>query len=445
MPEVRRLLAPDDFYNSQHRRLFELYRDFDDAGQPIDYLSIADSPEIKNCGGAAYLSSLCDSVMLNQGVLRSAVAIVKRDADRRGIIRAAQLADQQARNGAELDHIVNGLQGALNELEHTAPACSIEQAVLSLYDFASIEIPERQILLHPWLAANGITYIVGWRGTGKTWLGLSIADAVNRGVAFGPWHGSGNPVKVLYLDSEMAERDMLDRFTSLGIKPRQDDGFFLYSNAHANRQGLPMAHLANDEWRQAMKALLIKLGVRLFVIDNLTTLSRGIDENSKQDYDPINNWLLELRFSGIGTVILHHTNKAGEQRGTSSREDNIDCSILLKAPHDFNPEDGARFIASFSKHRVNTKDLPLVSDTEFRLVADDHGRHVWTWGSVKAGNKKAIVRLLGEGLDYSTIQAELGLSSKGYITKIKQEAIKTGWLTAAGKLTQSGYCYVAEG
>jgi len=110
-----------------------------------------------------------------------------------------------------------------------------------------------------------------------------------------------------------------------------------------------------------MKGILKARGVKLWIIDNLASLASGIDENSKQDWDPINQWLLELRFAGISTIMLHHVNKVGGQRGTSAREDNLDVSVILKPPKNYTPEDGARFICHFSKARVKISELQAIS------------------------------------------------------------------------------------
>ena len=52
--------------------------------------------------------------------------------------------------------------------------------------------------------------------------------------------------------------------------------------------------------------------------------------------------------------------------------------------------------------------------------------------------------MIDEGMEYDAIKAALGLSSKGFITKVKQDAIKAGHLTEKGKLTQAGTLFVAE-
>ena len=190
-----------------------------------------------------------------------------------------------------------------------------------------------------------------------------------------------------------------------------------------------------------MKRILTTNKIKLWVLDNIASLASGLDENSKKDWDPVNQWLLELRFAGISTAMLHHVNKEGGQRGTSAREDNLDISMMLKAPSNYVAEDGARFIVHFSKARVNTTDLNSISDIEFHLIQNESGEHTWTWVGVKAENKRSIIKMVAEGYDQKTIVEELGIT-KGYVSRIKQQAIKDGHLTSKGKLTQSGFSQV---
>jgi len=183
--------------------------------------------------------------------------------------------------------------------------------------------------------------------------------------------------------------------------------------------------------------------IKLWVLDNLASLAPGLDENVKKEWDPINQWLLELRFQGIATLLLHHVGKGGEQRGTSAREDNIDCSAILKPPSDYTPEDGYRFVVSFTKARVSPAGIPLIAETEFRLQEDEEGKYTWTWRNVKKERKKEILKMLDEGMNYEAIKETLGCA-KSYITKVKQEAIKAGQMAGNGKLTQAGTLYVME-
>lgn len=328
-----------------------------------------------------------------------------------------------------------------NAKPYTPPKkVTIEDAILEAADFKTLDLPEKKILLHPWLSEQAIILISGWRGAGKTWAALGILDAVTTGQAFGPWQ-AGDPVPCLFLDGEMPMQDVRTRLNDIDQGIKRKVPLYVYSDSYANSLGLPRAHLASEKWRTEMKRILLTRHVRLWVIDNLASLATGLDENKKVDWDPVNSWLLELRFAGISTIMLHHVGKEGQQRGTSAREDNLDCSITLKRPHDYTPEDGCRFFMHFSKARVPIEHLPLLTDHEFKLIQDEHGQLVWTWGNIKKEIRKDVITLLDDGMDQKTISETLDIT-KGYVSQIKNKAVKDGLLSKKGKLTPSGFDYI---
>lgn len=318
----------------------------------------------------------------------------------------------------------------------------IEDIILPVGEFCTLELPAKDTLLSPWLKEQSITLIAGWRGTGKTWFALGLLDAISKGNSFGPWECK-NSVPTLFLDGEMPPQDVKERIDTLCLGRDAQSPLYVYCDALANQWGLARAHLVNESWRSKMKQILLTHHVKLWVIDNLASLASGLDENKKQDWDQVNQWLLELRFAGISTIMLHHVNKEGGQRGTSAREDNLDISIILKHPQDYTTEDGARFIVHFSKARVSQKDSQAIGDYELKLQEDDSGLYAWTWGSVKGEIKKEVLRLVNEGIDNKTITENLSIT-KGYISRIKKQAIDDGLLTPKGKLTQSGFLFVSE-
>lgn len=309
----------------------------------------------------------------------------------------------------------------------------LNDSIVNMGAFRQEKLTERKEFLTPWLKSDSINLITGWRGVGKTFFALSILDAVSRGNPFGPW-ACPEKTHCLFLDGEMPQQDMVERDLDLG---HLNDDILIYSEARANRRGAKRAHLASVSWRTLMKEVLLQRKVKLWVVDNLASLASGLDENAKKDWDPINQWLLELRFSGISTIMLHHTNKDGGQRGTSAREDNLDTSIILKRPPSYVKEDGANFIVNFSKARVRTKDLISISDTEFKLSIDKTGKNTWVWGNVGRERKREILKMLSEGANYNEITDTLGIT-KAYVSKVKKRAIEDGLLSTKNELTPSG-------
>ena len=312
-----------------------------------------------------------------------------------------------------------------------------DKAIKTVNEFSKLQIEPRQEYLNPWLKEASIGLLSGWRGTGKTFFALGMLDAVTRGATFGPWECE-TPVPCLLLDGEMPIQDIMERSNDLGLNTDRKHPLYIYSDAYAQQQGLSRANLTDQAWRDEMKNILLQKEVKFWVIDNLASLAAGLDENIKQDWDPINQWLLELRFAGISTLMLHHLGKAGLQRGTSAREDNLDYSILLKSPYNYASEDGCRFIVNFSKARVRTSELNQIADVEFKLIQNESGKLVWTWGNVKAEMKNEILKLLDEGMTQKDVKDSLGID-KGYVCRIRKQAIKDGLLTQKNKLTPTGF------
>jgi len=307
--------------------------------------------------------------------------------------------------------------------------------ILPVDDFIRLDIPAKKQIVIPWLSEQCIGLIYGTRGVGKTWFVMGLFESITKGKPFGPWE-IGESVPCLYLDGEMATQDVQERFRGLDPNDNRKSPLYIYSDAHANACGLSRANLLHDSWREMIKGQLLEKQVKLWAVDNLASLAGGIDENKKIDWDPVNQWLLELRFAGIATLLLHHEGKSGGQRGTSAREDNIDVSLLLKHPPNYVAEDGAKFITKFRKQRVRTQDLPLLADTQFHLMIDERGQHTWTWGNVKKETKIEILKQFDEGATGQEIAENLGIS-KGYVSRIKKEAIRDGYLNKKNKLTQT--------
>ncbi len=318
------------------------------------------------------------------------------------------------------------------------PFC-FEDAILTDSQLASLAIPEKQSYLAPWLNESSIVSIVGWRGVGKSLFALGAVDAITKQQSFGPWE-CGEAVNCLIVDGEMAAQDSRRRMLDLGTAGRKSELIY-YIDSYAYALGLRRASLLNAKWRAALTETMLKHNTKVWVCDNAASLSPGIDENSKADWDPINQWMLKLRFAGITTILVHHEGKVGTQRGTSAREDNLDVCISLKRPADYSADQGARFVVNFTKSRIPLDQLPLIADHEFRFCRMAGDVYGWTWGNARQNGKKTILRLIDEGVPQNDIATQLAVT-ESWISKVKSAAVKNGHLTKSGKLTQFGFASV---
>ena len=338
---------------------------------------------------------------------------------------------------ASISEFCHGYKAPGDNKKQDRTIISLKKAVLDADQIRMMDFPEKRKILSPWLSEQTLVLTPGWRGVGKTWFALGLCDSVTRKTNFGPWE-TITPVPTLYIDGEMAIQDIRERVDILAISAteKRKEPLLIYSDFYGNSLGFPKANLLNYKWRTAIKEISLDWSVKLLVLDNLSSLCPGIDENSKFEWDPINQWLLDLRFNGLSVIMLHHTNKEGGQRGTSGREDNIDISISLIQPGDYVPEDGCRFILKFSKARIRTADLQLIQDTEFQLKEVD-GKLEWNFSGTKRKNRIEVLRLLGEGIPQKEISEVIGIS-KGQVSKIRARLIEEDYITESGEITIKG-------
>jgi hypothetical protein len=317
------------------------------------------------------------------------------------------------------------------EAEQTAIENPWTRAVIDFETLRQIELPERRAFLFPWLTEQSMALVYSWRGTGKSFFTLGIINAVTKGEKFGPWEAV-EPVPCLYLDAEMPARMLQERAEEMGIGRDTKAPARLISMNYALDMGLPRRNLLDAEWRGQLSEILITGGYKLFFVDNISSLTPEIEENAKQAWDVINQWILELRFRGVSTVSLHHAGKSGAQRGTSGREDNVDTSILLKRPTDYQVTDGCRFVCAFEKDRC-TDGRQLLVDYEFQ-----YRDGLWTVANAKTKGRDQVLKLLDKGKSQKEVAEELQLT-KGRVSQIRREAINHRLLTEENKLTQSGF------
>ena len=200
-------------------------------------------------------------------------------------------------------------------------------------ELLAMDLPPRPMLLAPVLPAAGLVMLYAPRGMGKTYAALSIAHAVASGGPALRWQAP-EPRRVLYVDGEMPAgmlQERLGRIVRGAAQQPPSDDFLRFLPADLFRDGLPNL---GDEAGQAAIANFAA-NADLLILDNLSSLARGMRENEADDWGGFQAWLLSLRRAGKAVLLIHHAGKGGQQRGTSRREDVMDTVIALKRPDDY--------------------------------------------------------------------------------------------------------------
>lgn len=275
--------------------------------------------------------------------------------------------------------------------------------IVALYDFLARELPPRDLLLAPWLPAQGLAMIHSYRGIGKTHMALGVAYAVASGGSFLGWRAP-RPAGVLLLDGEMPGPALQERLAA--IVATSDQGVrapFKIMTPDLQPKSRAPFNLANVEDQEALEAELE--GIELIVVDNLATLARTPRANDSDSWMPIQEWALRQRALGRSVLFIHHSGKSGAQRGTSAKEDVLDSVIGLRRPTDYETSQGARFEIHFEKSRGFTGED--ADPLEVALITDVQGCMTWVVKPLEESVYERIIELHEEGLSQKEIAEEV--------------------------------------
>lgn len=203
--------------------------------------------------------------------------------------------------------------------------------LLSAKTLSKLKIKPREMIIAPFLPTSSMMLVFATRGLGKTWFGITAAMAIALGRKF---LGFEVPKarRVLFIDGEMPLSDLQERFKAIGAD--KVDNIDILASEIMHREFHPL-NINDSKDRGLINAMLDRLADEgrnpdLIILDNLSSLRMGAEENDNSALDEILGWLMGLRHKGYAMMLVHHASKTGDQRGASRLEDLLDTTIKLE-------------------------------------------------------------------------------------------------------------------
>lgn len=286
--------------------------------------------------------------------------------------------------------------------------------------FGGLKIPERKALLHPLFMEGSINMVYAARGLGKTFFCLSCGVAMANGKSFLKYDCE-EKCKVLYLDGEMQAPLMQQRLKMLSDELSED--FHILTPDFQEVDVIP--DLSTVQGQELVDDLIERTGVNMIFIDNISTFMRTGNENDAESWSTVQPWLVKHRSKGRSFTLVHHSNKAGEQRGSNKKEDIMDVVVHLDRPDDYvQGEDCTRLLIKLTKARhIFGEDA---QDVEAELYTAN-GKAEWKWTVAESSYDKVVALLKDGNLTQQEIAEDVKVS-KGTVSKWKRKAKTEGLL-----------------
>ena len=177
-------------------------------------------------------------------------------------------------------------------------------------------------IIEGFFSAGSLSILVGDPKSKKTYVMIDAAVSVAQGE---PWLTHPTVKKpVLIIDEESGQRRLKRR---LGDVQR---GHFVKGSIPIFCSSLAGYDFGKIDDINELQNAIIQTQAGLIIIDALADIMPGRDENSVKDVQPV---LMALRrvaeFTQAAIVIIHHTNKGGQQRGSTAILGAVDLMLTI--------------------------------------------------------------------------------------------------------------------
>jgi hypothetical protein len=279
---------------------------------------------------------------------------------------------------------------------------------LNLNQVLDLETIQQKQLWGDALKSSQLMMVYAATGVGKsffTWaLGLSLATGSRFLGTDCP-----APLRVLLAEGEMGLAYTKKRLgilvKSLPYSPRGDH-FRVLSKDHCGGQ---LWNISNPEHQRRYNALFADCDV--IILDNLLSCAFPMDrrDNEFAMWERIAPWLFMVRDSGRSVILVHHTNKGGQQQmGASTKMNWLDTAIELRAPASASGIDGMEFELRFTK----TRDIKRSQAQPLLVTFQDDGLGVSRWGSspLLEGQEATVRDCRARGMNRREVARATGMS-----------------------------------
>ena len=424
-------LLPGDFFSDYNRRIFVAIAHLSESHSPIDALSVNDElarrGELEAAGGAAYVAQLLDGVPSVTNAAHYA-RIVREKSTLRQLIHTTHAIQQRALDADEPPEAI--LSAAAADLASIQKFGGENPAVVvDVLKIPSLELPPLEYMIEPLLTFAGVMEAYSWRGVGKSFVVTLVAYQLARGAKqlfrvdrnMGGCWPVARKVPVLYVYGEMHGAMIKTRFKQImageGLRQLPDEGMLGVMCKDFQRAWRPS--IATPRNRRIIEDRLFQGGYKLLVLDNISTLWPGSNEDETDQWATLTNWFVDLTQEGISVIFCEHAGKSGLDRGTSKKQDIVDSVLRLKR-YDHWKDAGLRAEVKIEKLRGDCKDKRQLIPFEVALTTESDAA-VWTMRPVVAAQMEAAFKMFASGMKAGEVAQDLGVPrSTAYWWKTKR-------------------------
>lgn len=229
---ARDYLTRWDFMSESHGIVFAAFCALNDAGQPIDGLSVEEHlrthETLDIVGGRGYIYGLMDAPSTSANIEHYAGIVREKSRLRTGMQRAYQFIQAGERGDVSALQALNGTMNLSELVADIRPKSRGKSLTIRKVGRFMADVGKPPpFLVDTILPQNQLILITGKPKHGKSFMALDIADAVSTGaLVFGRFKVN-SPGPVIYFSMEDSKWTTYNRLERRGVKPEDDRPLYL--------------------------------------------------------------------------------------------------------------------------------------------------------------------------------------------------------------------------
>lgn len=242
----------------------------------------------------------------------------------------------------------------------------------------------KAFLIEPWLPQGTIVQVYGYSGHGKSlFVQHAMAALASGRKYYGPFE-IGRPARVLYMDWEMGMGTIARRLIELrSIHGDTQDRLNVWA-PFVDGQDID---LRRREGLQRLQQWIELADPDVVVLDTVRSAYPGLQENNADEWAQINKLAVRLRNSGLSVILVHHSNKPGENgvgREAGSTNQLTVLETQIRITQVFDDEQTAKQNAGLFDEDYESPVWPLLqsklpSDARLNMVIEARYGKVREW------------------------------------------------------------------
>ncbi|KKQ34612.1 MAG: Virulence-associated protein E [Candidatus Nomurabacteria bacterium GW2011_GWB1_37_5] len=241
-----------------------------------------------------------------------------------------------------------------------------EMEIVSWGEFSKKEFPEARWRIKDLIPMEGFVILSAISGEKKTWVSLEMAKCISQGVDFLSTNiFKTEQGKILYVDQENPERDIVRRGKKLGIK--ENGNFFLYRPDSLN---LNEEKVANEFLK-----LIVNNDIKVVFVDTLRAVAGGLKEDKAEDVRMFFNRFKILKDTGVAIIWLDHRRKPLNFEGKVPKKEQLlgsqDKTASVEILLQLSSESGSDEIRVYQAKNRLDKEIPAFKILMKDSVAED--------------------------------------------------------------------------